>query len=212
MLDKTFKCLLKARLKIKLRKCSFFKDQIHYLGHLVSGMCIISLANNIEALLKLKPPTNIKEVRHFLGLTGYYQKFICNYMDIAYTLNYLTHKAQPFIWTPECQASFDMLCLRLANTPIVRLPDPNKPYLLFTDASKFCYWDVLTQAFTADSNEALLKILTSKAPLKSVESQTQDLQLTSSVVHPLVIYQVASVKANVDGLQLQKNASVYLCQ
>ena len=68
----------------------------------------------------------------------------------------------------ECQLHFDMLCFRLANTQIVQLPDPNKPYLLFTDASKFCFPDVLTQASTADCSETLLKILTSEAPLQAL--------------------------------------------
>ena len=103
---------------------------------------------------------------HFLGLTGYYWKFICHYVDTAYPLNCLTYKAQPFIWSPECEASFDMVCSRLANTPIAQFPDPNKPHLLFTDASKFCYSGVLTQASTADSNEALWKMLTNEAPSK----------------------------------------------
>ena len=94
--------------------------------------------------MKLKPHTNVKEARHFLGLIGYYHKFICNYAHISYPINCLTHKAQPFIRTPECQASVDMLHLRLTNTPIVQLPGPNKPYLLFTDASIFCYSGVLT--------------------------------------------------------------------
>ena len=62
MLDKAFKGLLKAELKIKLSKHSFFKEQIHYLGQLVSGTSSIPFANKIEALLKLKPPTNIKKV------------------------------------------------------------------------------------------------------------------------------------------------------
>ena len=114
----------------------FFKEQMHYLGYLVGGMSILPLAEEIEALMKLKPPTNINEVRHFLGLRGYYHKFICYYADIAFPLNSLTHKAQPFRWTLECQASFDMLCSRLADTPIVQLPDPDKPYLPFTEASK----------------------------------------------------------------------------
>ena len=87
MLDKAFKCLLKARLKVKLSKFSSFKEEIHYLVHLVSGMSILPLADKIEALMKLKPPTNIKEVRHFISLTGYYHKFICNYTDIPYPLN-----------------------------------------------------------------------------------------------------------------------------
>ena len=61
----------KAGLKIKLNECSFFKEQIHYVGHLASGTSILPLVDKKEALMKLKPPTNIKEVRHFLSLTGY---------------------------------------------------------------------------------------------------------------------------------------------
>ena len=61
-----------------------FKEQIHYLGHLVSGMSILPLSDEIEAFIKLKPPTNIQTVRYFLSLTGYYRKFICNYADIAH--------------------------------------------------------------------------------------------------------------------------------
>ena len=146
---------------------SFFKEQIHYFGNLVSGMSILPLADKIEALMKIKPPTKVKEVRHFLGLTGYHCKFICNYADIAYPINCLTHKAQPFIWIPEYQASFNMLHLRLTNTPIVQLPDPNKPYLLFTYTNKFCYSGVLTQASTVDCNEAHMKLLTNNTPFTS---------------------------------------------
>ena len=124
--------------------------------------------------MKLKLPTSIKEVRHFHRLTGYYWKFICNYADIIHSLNCLMHKSQPFVWDPEYQSSFDMLHSQLANTPVVQLPDPNKPYLLFTDVSKFCYSGILTQASMKDSNESLVRILTSKEPLKSVESKTQD--------------------------------------
>ena len=127
MIDKAFQYLHKAWLRIKLSKWSFFKEQIHYLGHLVSGTSIPPLADKIEALMKLKLPTNIKKVRHFLGLTGYYCNSVCSYTDIAYPLNCLTHKAQPFLWTLECQAHFEMLHLRLVNTPLVQLPDPNKP-------------------------------------------------------------------------------------
>ena len=84
MISKEFECLQKAGLKVKLRKCSFFKEQIHCLGYLVSGTSIIPLADKIEALMKLKTATNIKEVRHFLSLIGYYRKFIFNYADIAH--------------------------------------------------------------------------------------------------------------------------------
>ena len=89
-------------------------------------------------------------------------------------LNCLTCKS-PFICAPECQVSFDMLYSHLPNSPIVQLPNPNKPYLLVTDMRKFCYSSVLTQVSTEDSNKALMRILTSEDPLESVESQTQDL-------------------------------------
>ena len=72
MLNKAFKCLLMAELKITLSKCPFFKEQIHYLGHIVSGTSILPLADKIEVLMKLKPPTHIKEVRHFLRPTDSY--------------------------------------------------------------------------------------------------------------------------------------------
>ena len=170
MLENTLEHILKAGLKIKLSKCSFFKEQINYLGHLVSGMSIIPLADTIEALMKLKPPINVIEVRHLLALTGYYCKLICNYKDIAYPLNCLTCKAQPFVWTLEFQASVNMLCLRLINTTIIQIPDPNKPYLQFTDASKSVIQVSLFYHPLQTAMKYFMKILTSKTPLTSIES------------------------------------------
>ena len=134
----------------------------------MSCTSILLLTDRIEDLMKLQPPTNFKEDRHFLSLTGYYRKSVYNYLDTAHPLNCLTCKSQPFIQTPDCQSTFDMLHSRLANTLIVQLPDLNKPCLLFTDASKFCYSGVLTQASKDESNKAFLKLLTDNGPLKSV--------------------------------------------
>ena len=69
--------------------------------------------------------------------------------------------------------------------PTVQLPDPNKPYLLVTDASKYRYLGMFTQALTGESNKALLKLLTDKDPLTNVKSETQDLKLNSNLVHPV---------------------------
>ena len=87
-------------------------------------------------------------------------------------------KVQPIIWTPDCQSSFDMLCSCLANTPFVWLPDPNKPYLLFTDASKYCYSGVLTQASTEESNEALVQLLTGMTLSPTLILKLRTLNLT----------------------------------
>ena len=106
-------------------------------------------------------------------------------MDIVHPLNCLMCKSQTFVWTPECQASFDMLHSWLTNTPIAQLPNIIKLYLLFTDVSKICYSGVLTQASTEDSNEVLLRIFTSKSPLKGVKSQTHNLWLESNIIYPV---------------------------
>ena len=116
---------------------------------------------------------------------GYYRKFICNYADIANPLNCLKTKSQTFIWTPDFQSSFDMLCSHLANTPIVQLPDPNKSYFLFTDAGRYCYSGILTQASTDEHNEVLVQLLSDNDSLTSVESQTQDLKINANLVHPI---------------------------
>ena len=164
--------LTKMGLKIELSKCLYFKQIINYLGDLVSGTSILPLTAIIEALMNLKLSTNIKEVRHLFSLTWYYRKFICSYADIPHPLNCLTWKYQPFIWTPDCQSSFDMLCSCLANTPIVQVPDPNELYLLFMDISKYCFSGVLAQTSTEESNEALVKLLTGNDPLTSIFANT----------------------------------------
>ena len=95
------------------------------------------------------------------------------------------HKSQHFCLDPRMSSSFDMLHSWLAKTLIFQLPDANKPSLLFTDASKFCYSGVLAQASMKDSNKALIKILTSEDPLKSVELLTQDPWLDPNIIHPV---------------------------
>ena len=92
MINNVFESLHKAGLKIKLSKCSFLKEQIHYLGHLVIGNSILLLMDKTEALMKLSPPTNINKVRHFLSLISYYRKFICNYSH-SIPLKLLTRKS-----------------------------------------------------------------------------------------------------------------------
>ena len=188
-----------------------FKGKIHNVGHLVSGTSILPLTDKIEALMKLKLPTNIKEIRHFLGLTGYYRKVICNHADRAYPLNCLTRKSQPFIWTPDCQSSFHMVHSHLANTPIVELPDSNKPYLLLMGASKYCYSGVLNQGPTDESNEALVQLLSENDPLTSIYSQTQDFKLNKIWFTLKHISQAASLKASAGGLQSLMNLLVSLC-
>ena len=88
---------------------------------------------------------NPKEVKQFLGLIGYYRKFVPRFSDLARPLNALTQKNTTFEWTQICQESFDLLKTSLMTEPILTYPDLNLPYVLFTDASKYAWACVLTQ-------------------------------------------------------------------
>ena len=93
-------------------------------------------------------PRNVKEIKQFLGLTGYYRKFVPRFADISRPLTTLTKKDKKFEWTPACQKSFDLLKETLYGEPILKYADTSKPYTLYTDASKFSWAGVLTQSHT----------------------------------------------------------------
>ena len=90
-------------------------------------------------------PKNPKEVKQFLGLVGYYRKFVPRFADISRVLMHLTKKDVEFKWTPECKNCFQILKEFLQQAPILRYPDPQASYTLYTDASKYAYAGVLTQ-------------------------------------------------------------------
>ena len=93
-------------------------------------------------------PKNMKEVKQFLGLTGYYRKFVPRFADISRILTMLTKKDKTFEWTPACQKSFDLLKETLCGEPVLKYADTSKSYTLYTDASKFSWAGVLTQSHT----------------------------------------------------------------
>ena len=158
-LEIVFQRLREADLKLKASKCNFFKKHIQYLGHLVSGEGIEPLPEKLEAVRKMPPPTTPKEVRQFLGLVGYYRKFVPKFADIARPLTNLTKLDIPYEWTTRCQEAFEFLKEMLLKEPILKYPDPSKPYTLFTDASKFAWACVLTQEYEHEFDGKKRKIL-----------------------------------------------------
>ena len=105
------------------------------------------------------PPRNPKEVKQFLGLIGYYRKFVPRFLDLARPLNALTQKNIELKLTQVCQDSFELLKTSLMTEPILTYPDPNLPYVLFTDASKYAWACVLTQEKTHITEGKETKIL-----------------------------------------------------
>ena len=144
-LEEIFIRLKAAGLKLKLEKCCFFKKHIQYLGHLISADGIQPLPEKLKSIAKMPAPKNSKEVKQFLGLVGYYRKFVPRFADISRVLTHLTKKDVEFKWTPECENCFLILKEFLQQAPILRYLDPQASYTLYTEASKYAYAGVLTQ-------------------------------------------------------------------
>ncbi|XP_025678445.1 uncharacterized mitochondrial protein AtMg00860-like [Arachis hypogaea] len=91
--------------------------------------------SKIEAVVQWELPTTVTEVRSFLRLAGYYRRFIRGFSQVALPLTYLTRKEVPFVWTAECDRSFNILKEKLTTAPVLVLPDPQKPFEVYCDAS-----------------------------------------------------------------------------
>ena len=117
------------------------------MGHYISGQGLEPIPEKLQSLQEMPPPTDLTETRKFLGFVGYYRKFIPKYSDIARPLTNLTRKDIPFEWSKACQAAFEMLKEYLLKEPILKYPKPDQPYILYTDASKYAWAGVLTQAY-----------------------------------------------------------------
>ena len=144
----SFERLRNADLNLKEVKCNFLNKHIQYSGHIVSGEGITPLPEKLDSIQKMLPHKTPKEVKQCLGLIGYYRKFVPRFLDLARPINVLTRKNVEFEWTPVCQESFNLLKASLMTEPILTYPDPNLPYVLFTDASKYAWACVLTQEET----------------------------------------------------------------
>ena len=147
-LEIVFSHLREAGLKMKHSKCDFFKSEIHYLGHLISPEGISPLPNKFDSIRHMPVPNSTKEIKQFLGLTGYYRKFVPRFADISRPLTTLTKKDAKFKWTSACQKSFERLKEALCGEPVLKYADISKPYTLYTDASKYDWVGVLTQPHT----------------------------------------------------------------
>ena len=108
-LEEVFCQLRQAGLKMKHSKCDFFKSQIHYLGHLISTDGISPLPDKLDAIKHMATLKDAKEIKQFLGLTGYYRKFVPRFTDISRLLTQLTRKEMKFVWMLEYQKSFELL-------------------------------------------------------------------------------------------------------
>ena len=90
----------------------------------------------IEAIVNWKPPTNVTEIRSFLGLARYYRKFVEGFSKLATPMTKLTKKEEKFVWSEACQQSFDELKRKLTSAPVLTLPSGHDGYTVYCDASR----------------------------------------------------------------------------
>ena len=134
-----------AKLRVKPSKCALFQDQVCYLGHIVSSNGITTDPSKTSKIVKWPTPTNVQQVQQFLGLAGYYRRFIRNFAEIARPLHRLTEQGRQFSWTQDCESAFSELKSRLTTTPILAFPDFHLVFTLDTDASQSGIGAVLSQ-------------------------------------------------------------------
>ncbi|XP_024948443.1 uncharacterized mitochondrial protein AtMg00860-like [Citrus sinensis] len=132
----TLHTLKEKQLYAKLKKCEFLLEKVIFLGHVVSKDGILVDPSKVEVVSQWSRPTNAKEVRSFLGLAGYYRRFVEGFSKIAMPLTQLTKKNVKFAWTPECEKSFEELKRRLVTAPMLAIPNSSEDFVIYDNASK----------------------------------------------------------------------------
>ena len=134
-LSKVLQKLREEKLYAKYDKCDFWLNRIAFLGHGVTEEGIRVDPRKIEAIVNWEPPKNVTGIRSFLGLAGYYWRFVEGFSRMAMPLTRLLKKEVKFVWTKECQESFDKLKQVLTSTPVLALPKGTGGFEIYSDAS-----------------------------------------------------------------------------
>jgi hypothetical protein len=133
------------QLYTKLNKCEFWLKEVSFLGHIISEGGISINPCKVKDVLSWNTPQNVSDIKSFLGLVGYYRRFIEGFSKISKPMIELLAKGKTFEWTPRCEASFQELKKRLATTPVLTMPDMEKPFSIYCDASGQALGCVLMQ-------------------------------------------------------------------
>jgi hypothetical protein len=143
-LEQVLQLLFQYHWQVKLSKCTFAKQEIAYFGHIISRVGVATDPAEVEAVASWPTPTTSKELQGFLGLVGYYRKFVKNFGAIAKPFT-LLKKHAVFVWTSEHATAFALLKSALSSAPVLGLPDFTKQFAIETDASRAGVGVVLLQ-------------------------------------------------------------------
>ena len=135
--------LRKHKLYTKFDMCDFYQKEIQYLGHVISSEGIVVDPEKIKAFMEWSVPKDVVDIRSFMGITGYYRRFIEGFSKIAYPITSLQKKGTKFNWLQKCQDSFNKLKELLTSSSILKVADSNKDFTVCVDASKAVLGGVL---------------------------------------------------------------------
>jgi hypothetical protein len=124
------------QLYAKFSKCEFWLQRVSFLGHVLTAEGVEVDPEKVKAVADWKQPTTTTEVRSFLGLAGYYRRFIEGFSKIAKPMTELTRKDKAFVWSEACEKSFQELKKRLTTAPVLTLPDNHKNFVIYCEASR----------------------------------------------------------------------------
>src|ERR1700738_28715 len=137
--------LRENKLYAKISKCEFYSKEISFLGHVINEYGIKMEPSKVDAVSKWPQPKNVHDIRSFLGLAGYYRKFVKDFSKIASPLTELLHKSKKFQWTDEQEQAFHTLKVAVSTAPVLIVPDPKLAYTVLTDASGYAIGAALCQ-------------------------------------------------------------------
>ena len=126
--------LRKHQLYAKFSKCEFWLQRVSFLGHVLTAEGVEVDPEKVKAVSEWKQPTSASEIRSFLGLAGYYRRFIEGFSKIARPMTELLRKDTKFVWSEACERSFQELKRRLTSAPVLVLPDNQKNFVVYCDA------------------------------------------------------------------------------
>ncbi|XP_015623718.2 uncharacterized protein [Oryza sativa Japonica Group] len=165
----------------KFSKCEFWLDRVAFLGHVISSNGVEVDPSKVEAVLAWNPPKNVSEIRSFLGLAGYYRRFIEGFSKLARHMTELLMKEKKFEWSAACEDGFQEMKNRLTTAPVLTLPDIRKDFEIFCDASRQGLGCVLMQ------ERKVVAYASRQLRPHEVNYLTHDLEL-AAVVHALKIW------------------------
>jgi hypothetical protein len=122
------------KLYAKFSKCEFWLDSVKFLSHTISKDGISVDPSKVQVVMDWKPPKSVHQIRSFLGLAGYYRRFIPDFSRIAKPMTELLKKGVKFVWSEECDQPFHTLRKHLTSAPVLTQPDMFKPFEVFCDA------------------------------------------------------------------------------